>query len=124
MLKRIDTVLCQVTDMDRAVAFYRDVLKLHAGVVSPYWSDFQLGDAKIGLHPPFSDGATRPGTGWILGFEVEDLAEFKRVLAEAGASIGGIHDVPGGAVLEFFDPDGNPLQAIQHGVTMALVESR
>ncbi len=124
MLKKIDTLLCQVQDMNRSVAFYRDVLQLTPGTVSPYWSDFEIGGIKIGLHPPFVAGPGRPEAGWILGFEVEDLAKFKTALVDAKAKVGDYHDVPGGVIIEFEDPDGNHLQAVERGVTQEILKAR
>jgi len=117
MIKNIGIALCQVWDMDRAVAFYRDVLGMKPGVVSPYWSDLTVGDFKVGLHPPFKDGPTELGRGWILGIEVDDLRGLRAVLEQAGTKCGGYSDVPGGCVMEFTDPDGNPIEAMQAGVS-------
>jgi catechol 2,3-dioxygenase-like lactoylglutathione lyase family enzyme len=119
MVKRLDTILCQVSDMDRATAFYRGVLGLPPGVQSAYWSDFDLGGVKIGLHPPFAGGSCSPGGGWILGIEVDDLLGLRGALEKVGAKVGTYHDVPGGVLMDFQDPDGNNLQAIQRGVTAA-----
>ncbi|MBX3117977.1 MAG: VOC family protein [Fimbriimonadaceae bacterium] len=107
--------------MDRAVGFYRDVLGLSAGYTSPYWSDFSLGDLKIGLHPPF-DGSTAPyairGKGWIIGVGVDDILSFRARLQNADVWVADeFHDIPGGVVLDFEDPDGNALQAMQSGVS-------
>ena len=107
--------------MDRAVAFYRDVLGLQPGNVSSYWSDFSAGGVEIGLHPPFAEAsAGSPCTGWVLGLEVSDLKALRAKLEAAGTPItGDYHDIPGGVVFEFADPDGNPIQVVQHGITVA-----
>jgi catechol 2,3-dioxygenase-like lactoylglutathione lyase family enzyme len=116
MVKGIHTVLCQVSDMNRSVKFYRDILGLTPGVESPYWTDFLLGGTRIGLHPPF--GGTTPAVsgGWILGLQVDDLPALRRTLSESGFSTENqYHDTPSGCVWDFHDPDGNPIQAIQVG---------
>ncbi len=115
------TVICQVSDMDRSVTFYRDVIGLAPGHVTPHWSDFKVGDIRIGLHPPF-DGAeppfSVPNKGWILGLEVDDLRALRSQLERAGAEFSReFHDIPGGTLLDFRDPDGHPIQAIQRGVS-------
>jgi predicted enzyme related to lactoylglutathione lyase len=119
MIKKVDTVLCQVQNMDQAVAFYRDVLGLTPRHMTPYWSDFLLDGIVIGLHPPFQGSTPARGNGWILGLSTDDVLALKNVLVAAGGEVGGLHDVPGGAVLEFSDPDGNRIQAIQHDATVA-----
>jgi catechol 2,3-dioxygenase-like lactoylglutathione lyase family enzyme len=123
MVKGLNTILCQVQDMNRACAFYRDVLGLTPGTQTPYWSDFELGAVKLGLHPPFASGYVRPAGGWIVGFEVESLLELRAALAEAGIQAQDFHDVPGGVIMDFADPDGNALEAIQRGTTKAALES-
>lgn len=121
MVTSVSTLLCQVSDMDRAVAFYRDVLGLKPGYTSPHWSDFKIGDIKIGLHPPF-DGSSAPysvrNKGWKIGLEVSDLAEFREKLKVAGVwTAAEYHDIPGGVILDFEDPDGNAMQAMQFGAS-------
>ena len=117
MLKQLSTLMVYVGDMPRAVSFYRDVLGLPLQMESPGWSQFDLGNgAIIGLHV----GTPASGGGWIPGFEVDDIRAADQRVRAAGASIGhGFHDVPGGVVLEFKDPDGTPVQVTQIGVTCA-----
>ena len=117
MVKRVDTLICQVADMDRAVAFYRDVLGLTPGYISPYWSDFRLGDIRIGLHPPM-EGSTPPygiyKKGWFLGIEVESVSALREKLLASGATVlSEFHQTPSGTVFDFSDPDGNVLQALE-----------
>jgi catechol 2,3-dioxygenase-like lactoylglutathione lyase family enzyme len=40
-----------VTDMDKAVKFYRDVLGLRVKFESPGWSEFVTGETTLALHP-------------------------------------------------------------------------
>ena len=113
-IKGLRTVICQVSDMDRAVDFYSRVLGLELEMKTPYWSSLLCGDVRIGLHPPF-DGQTAPyggfGKGWFLNFEVEDLADARQALAGAGVKITrDHHEIPGGVLLDFEDPDGNNIQ--------------
>ncbi len=117
MIKSIGIALCQVWDMDRAVTFYRDLLGMTPGVMSPYWSDLTIGNFKVGLHPPFAEGPKEVGRGWILGIEVDDLQSLRAALEAAGTVCAPYHDVPGGCVMDFADPDGNPLEAMQTGVS-------
>lgn len=105
--------------MDRAVAFYRDVLGLTPGYTSPYWSDFDLGAFKIGLHP----GAKQPaqaGSGWYLGLATNDLKALRdSVEASSGSVVEDYHQTPSGVVLTIADPDGNPVQLMQPGSKLA-----
>lgn len=117
----VTVAICQVSDMDRAVAFYRDVLGMAPRHTTPYWSDLTVGNFRIGLHPPFEGSEppfATPGKGWILGMQVDDIKELRAKLEAAGAPIpNDYHDVPGGVVLDFQDPEGNNLQAMQLGIS-------
>ena len=114
---------CQTSNMDRTVSFYRDTLGLKPLVLTAYWSEFALGDQKIALHPALEQTTESLGTinrGWFVGIQVSDIKALNAELAAAGAELAGsYHDVPGGVVLSFADPDGNPIQAIQLGVKVA-----
>jgi predicted enzyme related to lactoylglutathione lyase len=116
-------VWCQASDMDRSVAFYRDVLGLSLEFSSPHWSQFRIGSMRLGLHPSLS-GKTPPhgeyGSGWFVGLEVDDLKALRGRLEAVGAPVhGDYHEVPGGTVLDFADPDGNVIEAMQIGVKAA-----
>jgi predicted enzyme related to lactoylglutathione lyase len=120
MVEGLYTIWCQVSDMDRSVAFYRDVLGLKLEHASPFWSSFDLGNGRLGLHPALA-GQTPPhgayGKGWFVGLKVANIAGLRVKLELAGAAIhGDYHDIPGGVVLDFSDPDGNVLEAFQSGV--------
>lgn len=122
MVKGLHTTWCQTTDMDRSVAFYRDLLGLKAEMISPYWSQFDLGNGKIGIHPQLdkdSEPRGQVGKGWYLGIEVDDIRATRKTLEAAGVQIADdYHDIPGGVIITFADPDGNPIQAIQMGITL------
>jgi predicted enzyme related to lactoylglutathione lyase len=120
-MKGLHTIWCQVSDMSRSVSFYKDTLGLNLEFSSPYWSQFSVGNSKIGLHPKL-EGATPPlgiyAKGWYLGLETEDIRSLRHTLEEANVTIhGDYHDVPGGVVLDFVDPDGNTLEVFQAGIT-------
>lgn len=121
IVEKLHTIWCQTSDMDRSVAFYRDALGLRLEVHSPFWSQFAIGENKLGLHPTL-EGQAPPhgiyGKGWFLGLQVDDLGSLKRIVRQAGATIyGDFHDVPGGVVLDFADPDGNVIEAFQPGIS-------
>lgn len=119
MQKGLDYVWCQVADMNRAVAFYRDVLGFPLLAESPFWSEFDLGNGlKLGLHPTIHEGT--PKAGWAVTIQVDDLLECRAKLEAAGAHVGGYDEIPNYALLmEFKDLDGNEMQLSQHGATKA-----
>lgn len=116
-IKGLRTVIYQVSDMDRSVAFYNRVLGLELEMATPHWSSLVCGDVRIGLHPPFT-GQTAPygggGKGWLLNFEVNDIENAREALAKAGIKMSKeLHEIPGGVVLDLEDPDGNNIQLVQ-----------
>lgn len=117
MVVGLHTLLCEVSDMDRSLEFYRDVLGLKATYTSPHWSSLQLGATRIGLHPPFDRETEARGGGWVCGLEVDDIRAFRSRLEAASVLCTDYHDTPAGAIFDFSDPDGNRLQAMQPGVT-------
>ena len=119
MVTGLGTLICQVSSVEETAAFYHDVLKLKPSYVSPHWGRIDLpGGGSIGLHPPFENGKKPDGSGWILGIEVESITAIKIALELAGPWTGPFHEVPSGVVMDFFDPNGNPLQAMQKDITL------
>ena len=82
---KVETVKFMIwaEDMDRAVAFYRDVLGLEVSFQDPHWSEMRHGDAVVALHGG--------GTGELqitgLGFQVDDVETAARAVAEGGGAI-------------------------------------
>ena len=70
-----------VADMDRAVAFHRDVLGLELKFASPFWSEFATGETTLALHPA---SAEHPPGGVELGFAIDNLGEFYERREELG----------------------------------------
>ncbi|MFY9235228.1 MAG: VOC family protein [Fimbriimonadaceae bacterium] len=109
---------CQVSDMNRAIAFYRDVLGLRSKFASPYWSEFDAGNGvTIALHHQLDP--SKPlvgGGGWVLGVQTDDIRALRAKVESGGGSVvGEYHDTPSGVVLTMADLDGNQIQAIQVG---------
>lgn len=112
----IDHVYYWTGDMDRSVAFYRDVLGLALLSRSgDSWAEFDAGPIRFALHGAVDGRPSVPG-GATAVFLVEDLDRAVRTLEERGVRF---HDhlgeVPGYARFRSFsDPDGNTVQLIQY----------
>ncbi|MBA3726651.1 MAG: VOC family protein [Armatimonadetes bacterium] len=121
MITAFHTIWCQTSDMDKGIAFYRDILGLTPGYTSQYWTEFDVGGRKLALHHAMEGTETPLGQhqrGWCLGIQTDDIRELKMKLDQAGAKLhGAYHDTPNGVVMDFEDPDGNPIQAIQSGLS-------
>lgn len=108
MIKGISAIWLPVTDMQRAVAFYRDDLGLEVTEHDGDWTEVTTGDQRIGLNAsesPSGDG------GAVIAFNVEDIDTAVSELAGKGVKFAdGISDHPWGRIAPFKDPDGNDLQ--------------
>lgn len=68
-----------VTDMNKAVKFYRDTLGLQLRFESPGWSEFATGETTLALHPA-SD--KNPAGKVEFGFTVADVETFYRDMSQ------------------------------------------
>ena len=117
------TVRYQVTNVERAIAFYTQVLDFKVEMKSgPAFAMVSRGALNLILGGPGSSGARpmpdgrrqEPG-GWNrIVIYVNDLeSEIRRVKA-AGAGVRNTIEVgPGGSQIQIEDPDGNPIELHQ-----------
>lgn len=101
---RLNYAIKFVSDMEAAVAFYRDTLGMTLLFQSPGWSEFDCGEAKLGLHP--ASDANPPGSVQ-LGLGTAAIDDFYA----AGRSEGVVFtspptDVHGTRIARFLDMDG------------------
>ena len=109
-----------VSDMDRAVAFYVNLLGLKLGRRSGnYWAEVEAGQGLvIGLHPK-SEAAPQPGTSGAISIGLlidEPIDQVVRRLGGQGVHFRGpvVQDEKAGIALAFFgDQDGNDLYFCQ-----------
>jgi len=103
-----DAVYYHVTNMDKSVAFYRDVLGFRL-TSRDYVARFDIGGVLFELvpNPP---GQALPGTGNArLSLGVTDIKQTTRALQARGVATTPIKEEPGGLLSYFRDPDGNEL---------------
>jgi catechol 2,3-dioxygenase-like lactoylglutathione lyase family enzyme len=93
-----------VADMDKAVAFHRDVLGLPLKFASPGWSEFATGETTLALH----EASDRNPAGKVeLGFGVDDLAGLYERREAAGLAFTGPLRAEHGTTLgQFLDSEG------------------
>lgn len=78
---KLTYVMKFVSNMDRAVKFYRDTLGLPLKFQSPEWSEFATGTTVLALHP----ASERNPAGKVeLGFSVDDLNAFHTAMTAKG----------------------------------------
>ena len=110
---RIHYVMLFVSDMKRAVSFYRDVLGLPLRVESPGWTELATAGATLALHVgdgPQSepdDPHSVPAGRCRPGLSVPNLDEFhKRMVERNVPCVQAPKVVFGARVAQYLDPDG------------------
>lgn len=112
LLSGIETVFFQVCNMNRSVAFYEGVLGLTLRRRETNdWAEFEVGNGELALAgelaiPPKQGGGT-------VVFKCEDVHTLQKALRAADAQVDDIEDMGEALSLEFADPDGNRLVALQ-----------
>lgn len=120
MITGVQDVYYNVSDMTRSVAFYRNVLGLHIQSENPYFTAFDVGGVRVGLHladddiPEVPRDAHGPHAGACLTFRVEDRDEAVARMKERDVPfLAETIDEPWGKLAVFTDPDGNVLKLMQ-----------
>lgn len=116
MITGFRDIYYNVTDMKRAVAFYR-ALGLEPAYEDDYWTTMTMGALNLGLH--WSEGESIPSTprdshgqacGGTLTLQSDDIKADRKLLESLEAKILGEADAPWGHMLVFEDLDGNVLK--------------
>ncbi len=114
----------QTSDLDRALAYYRDTLGLTHVTFDGFAHVFDLDGAVLRLtHIPGWKGGPYPALGWRVSDIVAAMATLKGKGTEfliypgMGQDEAGLWTAPGGdaRVCWFNDPDGNLLSLTEHG---------
>ena len=111
MVDGIAAVWVPVTDMQRAVAFYRDILGLEVEETDSDWSEVDANGLKIGLNAR-EKADSGSGGGAVVTFQPEGSIddEVQRLTACGVEFSGGISDHEWGRIAPFKDSEGNDLQ--------------
>lgn len=109
---RVNYAIVFVSDMQRSVAFYRDVLGLRLKLETSHWSEFATDGATLALH--LGDAAdtgrdpdhTAPGR-CRPGLQTQDLGEFhRRMIDNEVPCIQEPRETFGSRIAQYLDPDG------------------
>lgn len=112
----IDYVYYWTAEMDRAVAFYRDVVGLKlVRRDGSQWAEFATEPVRFALHGATEGHPVRSGGAAVM-FRVDDLDRARRTLQEKGVEFDEHSGEVEGFVrfATFRDPDGNRVELIEH----------
>lgn len=112
MIEYIDHIIIYITDMEKAINFYTEILGLPLRMKSPHWSEVggEHNGMYIGLH--LSDNVERTTKETTdIGFRVRDIEQARKELENKGIEF---YDkitkiTPTSSFTSFMDPDGNRL---------------
>ena len=115
---KLNYVIEFVTDMDRAVKFYRDAIGLPLKFQSPGWSEFSTGETSLALHPV---SEKNPAGSIELGFNVANLGKFHREMTAKGVqfSMPPTKQDFGGILAQFVDSEGRRCSVAEQTSTTA-----
>jgi catechol 2,3-dioxygenase-like lactoylglutathione lyase family enzyme len=104
----------QVSDLDAARAFYRDVLGFSETFVdeNERWASLDRGATEIAVGEGGEvAGGDTEGEAPVATVDVEDVKAERERLAAAGVEVGTVLELHGAMrLLDVFDPDGNRIQ--------------
>jgi len=107
--ERTDFVSVPVADMDRAKAFYRDVLRLHSPDWDAGWPEIETGNVSLYLVNPIVMGREFAPHLAPIALRVNDVAEAKAELEGRGIEFSGEQDTGVCKMAFFSDTEGNSL---------------
>ncbi|MGH2740406.1 MAG: VOC family protein [Actinomycetota bacterium] len=116
MTLTLDHVYYWVSDMDRAVKFYRDIVGFRLiRQDGRSWAEFDSGEVRFALHGAIDGRQAEPG-GATAVFRVQDLDATRSSLEANGVAFEQhVGEVEGYArFATFLDPDGNQVQIIEY----------
>lgn len=116
-ITRVWLAMIPVSDMERALKFYNEVLGLRVALDARRFNHAELGPdepmAKIGLHATGIQPSERRRSGVV--FDTDDIFALHRRLKEQGVvfTLEPTRMPWGGIAADFLDPDLNELEVVQ-----------
>jgi catechol 2,3-dioxygenase-like lactoylglutathione lyase family enzyme len=81
--RKVGAVILLVSNMEKSIKFYSDILELPVKTRSKDWTEFFNNDTVLALHPaPKKKKTLKTGSGTLVGFEVTDLDSTVKKLKE------------------------------------------
>lgn len=114
MIKGLRTAVYKVDDLDKAKAWYSDVLGIEPYFDEPFYVGYNVGGYELGLDPDLTDVTMGNSVGIYWG--VDDVKSTVEECRSKGISIkNDPQDVGGGIIVaSFLDPFGNEFGIIEN----------
>jgi lactoylglutathione lyase len=81
--RKVGAVILLVSNMEKSIKFYSDILELPVKTRSKDWTEFFNNDTVLALHPaPKKKKKLKTGSGTLIGFEVTHLDSMVKKLKE------------------------------------------
>lgn len=116
-ITRLWLTMINVSDMDRALEFYHQILGLPIALVAQMFNHAEVGPeeplAKIGIHAGEKKSKRKRRTGVV--FDTDDIYALYDRLRKQGVkfTLKPTKMPWGGVVADFLDPDNNELEVVQ-----------
>jgi predicted enzyme related to lactoylglutathione lyase len=112
LVSRISVVFLHVRDLERSLAFYRDVLGIQFEVEEG-WAEARLGEVRFALHV-VHEGMQELSAGTVrIDFGVEDADAAAERVGAAGYEVKELVRESWGTAVGIVDPDGYFIQLYQ-----------
>ena len=111
--KDLALVFVYASDLERSVAFYRDVLgiPLERDAHDGDWYEWRFtSGVRFGLHAAHEGAMPQPPGSVIVDFAIDDLEAALGRLKAAGARVTSVMRESWGSTIEVPDPDGHRIQ--------------
>lgn len=115
MFQGLRSGIYQVTDLEKAKAWYSALLGKQPYFDQPFYVGYNLGGFELGLHPS-TEKSSKGGTGGVAYWGVDNAdAAFKRLLKLGATEHSAVQDVGEGIrVATVADPFGNLIGIIEN----------
>ena len=115
MLFRSANITLFVSDFNRSVRFYHEVLGFNLREKhGSFWAEVEAPGLSIGIHPSRADGPSEIRvTGLAVGLQVERIDDAVATLSGRGVAFSGSREDAGARFADFQDPDGLPLYLLE-----------
>ena len=108
MKAKFDAVFYYVSDIERSIQFYRDVLGVEVSS-RDFVARFHIDGVLFEIVPTTDQSKLHGGGNARLCLEVDDIAAAMRELQQKKIPTKGPQPETGGMLASFFDPDGNEI---------------